>query len=111
VTDLVKRKCEPCEGAVIPLNAEQAKTLLTQLEGWSISDDGLMIYRDFSFDGFLTTMAFVNAMAWIANAEDHHPDFETGYRHCLVRLTTHAINGLSDNDFICAAKINALIED
>ena len=54
-------------------------------------------------------MAFVNAMAWIANQEDHHPDFETGYQHCMVRFTTHAIKGLSENDFICAAKINALL--
>ena len=109
VSDLVARKCAPCEGGVIPLGLEQATILLPQIKGWSISDDGLMIYRDFKFDDFLATMAFVNAMAWIANQENHHPDFETGYRHCLVRFTTHAIKGLSDNDFICAAKTDQLV--
>ncbi len=83
--------------------------MIEQLEeGWALSDDGKEILRDFSFGGFYKTMGFVNAVAWIANAENHHPDLEIGYGHCLVRYSTHAIDGLSENDFICAAKIDAL---
>ena len=111
VSNLVEKRCSPCAGGLDPLSTEQVEALLGQIPGWSVSDSGKLIQRDFRFDGFLSTMAFVNAMAWIANKENHHPDFETGFRHCLVRFTTHAIKGLSDNDFICAAKINALLED
>ena len=101
--------CKPCEGGVPALTREEAQALMVQLEeGWQICDDGKQIFRDFSFKGFYRTMAFVNAMAWIANNENHHPDFEVGYNHCLVRFTTHAIDGLSENDFICAAKVDAL---
>ena len=78
-------------------------------EGWEISGDGKEISRDFKFKGFYRTMSFVNAIAWIANDEDHHPDMEVGYGHCRVRYTTHAIGGLSINDFICAAKIDKLV--
>ena len=110
MSKLAKQKCVSCAGDVDPLSSDQAEILLQQIPAWSISEDGLLIERDFVFKGFLSTMAFVNAMAWIANQENHHPDFETGYQHCLVRFTTHAIKGLSHNDFICAAKIDALID-
>jgi 4a-hydroxytetrahydrobiopterin dehydratase len=83
--------------------------LLKQLDGWTLADDAKMISRDYQFKGFYKTMAFVNAIAWIANSENHHPDLEVGYGHCLVKYNTHAIDGLSENDFICAAKIDALI--
>ncbi len=69
------------------------------------------IYRLFKFKNYYETIAFVNAVAWIANQEDHHPDMDVSYNRCLVRYTTHAIGGLSENDFICAAKINALITE
>ncbi len=108
VCDLTSKHCVPCEGGTQPLDQAEAGKLLGQLDGWSISDDGKMISRDFKFKGFYKTMAFVNAMAWIANQEGHHPDFETGFNHCLVNFTTHAISGLSENDFICAAKIDGL---
>jgi 4a-hydroxytetrahydrobiopterin dehydratase len=107
---LTDRQCEPCEGGVEPLQREQAEALLAQVPGWSLSDDGKMISRKFDFRGFYRTVAFINAMAWIANNEGHHPDFSAGYNYCDVGFTTHAIGGLSDNDFICAAKINALLE-
>ncbi|MGD9387555.1 MAG: 4a-hydroxytetrahydrobiopterin dehydratase, partial [Gammaproteobacteria bacterium] len=68
------------------------------------------IRRDFRFKGFNRTMGFVNAVAWIANSENHHPDLEVGWGHCLVRFSTHAIKGLSENDFICAAKVDALLD-
>jgi len=110
MSELTTEKCEPCEGGVEPLNREQAEPLLGKLhEDWSLSEDGTEIRRDFRFKGFYRTMAFVNAVAWVANAEGHHPDMEVGWGHCLVRYTTHAINGLSRNDFICAAKIDALL--
>jgi 4a-hydroxytetrahydrobiopterin dehydratase len=107
--DLTSRQCEPCEGGVPPLEAETARDLLQALnDGWSISDDGKWIRREFEFSGFNRTMGFVNAVAWIANTEGHHPDLEVGYYKCVVNYTTHAINGLSENDFICAAKIDRL---
>ncbi len=108
-SELKNRRCKPCEGGVEPLSHEAATVMIGQLEdGWALSADGREISRDFSFGGFYKTMSFVNAVAWIANAEDHHPDLEIGYGHCLVRFTTHSIGGLSENDFICAAKIDAL---
>lgn len=110
MTQLTEKRCQPCEGGVDPLDRPQAEKLLAQVPGWSLSDDGKEIARRFEFKGFYRTMAFVNALAWVANQEDHHPDFEVSYGHCHVRFTTHAIDGLSENDFICAAKVNALLE-
>ena len=109
--DLKQQSCKPCEGGVPALEADEAGALLKQLDDkWSISGDGKEIRRDFQFHNFYRSMAFTNAVAWIANKEGHHPDLEVGYGHCLVRYTTHAIGGLSENDFICAAKIDALLD-
>ena len=110
MSDLTAQRCEPCEGGVAPLTRDEAQALMAQLnEDWSLSEDASEIHRDFHFKGFNKTMGFVNAVAWVANAENHHPDLEVGWGHCLVRYTTHAIGGLSQNDFICAAKIDALL--
>lgn len=110
MTDLTEQKCLPCEGGVDPLDPAEARDLLAELaDGWELAEGAKEIRRDFAFKGYYRTMAFVNAVAWIANAEGHHPDLEVGYDHCLVRYTTHAIDGLSKNDFICAAKIDALM--
>ncbi len=110
VCDLGNRHCKPCEGGVVPLDAVQAKGLLAELHGdWSIDAAGKEISRTCLFKNYYQTMAFVNALAWIAHAEDHHPDIEVGYKTCLVRYSTHAIGGLSENDFICASKIDALL--
>ena len=85
----------------------QAEALHAQLDGaWSLAENALSIRREFRFRDFYRTMSFVNALAHIANIEDHHPDLEVGYNYCRVRYTTHAIGGLSENDFICAAKID-----
>ena len=108
VCSLTDRHCKPCEGGIDAMSREQAETLVKQVEGWELSDDGKKISRRFEFKGFYKTMAFINALAWIANAENHHPDFSAGYGHCDVTFTTHAIDGLSENDFICAAKVNEL---
>lgn len=111
VCELTDRHCAPCEGGVDPLAREAAEAMLDQVPGWGLDDDGKMIRRRFEFKGFYGTMAFINAMAFIVQRENHHPDFSAGYNYCDIAFTTHAIDGLSDNDFICAAKINALLED
>jgi len=110
MTSLTEQKCAPCEGGVDPLSAEAANNLMTQLDAdWSLTDDAREIARTYKFKNYYQTMAFVNALAWIAHGEDHHPDLEVGYNRCHVRYSTHAIGGLSQNDFICAAKIDALL--
>ncbi len=109
--DLQEKKCTPCEGGTQPLDRERIDKLLPQVPGWQVADDGKRIVRRFEFKGFYKTMAFINAMAWVANREAHHPDFEAGYNFCRVTFQTHAIDGLSENDFICAAKLNALLDD
>jgi 4a-hydroxytetrahydrobiopterin dehydratase len=106
---LTERRCSACKPGTPALDAADVQRLLGQLDaGWSVVEDGKAIRRAFRFEDFYRTMAFVNAIAWIANTEDHHPDLEVGYNYCRVRFTTHAIGGLSENDFICAAKIDAL---
>lgn len=106
VCALAQGKCKPCEGGVPPLSADAADKLLQQLPQWR--REGKVICREFTFRNYHETMAFVNASAWISHREDHHPDLEVGYNRCTVRYTTHAVDGLSENDFICAAKIDAL---
>ena len=109
MTELHTRRCVPCEGGVTPLARAAAEEELQRLhENWQLSLDGACIQREFRFRDFFRTMAFVNAVAHVANLEDHHPDLEVGYNYCRVRYTTHAIHGLSENDFICAAKIDQL---
>jgi 4a-hydroxytetrahydrobiopterin dehydratase len=109
--DLAAQRCKPCEGGVPPLTVDQAAELLRGLDaGWSISEDGLSIARSFEFPQYSQTLGFANAVAWIAIAEGHHPILTIEYGRCHVSYTTHAINGLSDNDFICAAKIDRLVE-
>src|SRR3989338_1438909 len=102
MSDLTTKKCKPCEGGVAPLTKTQTEQFLQQLSQWQLTSDSKTIYCDFQFKNFYQTMSFVNAVAWIANQENHHPDLEVGYKHCLVCYSTHAINGLSENDFICA---------
>jgi 4a-hydroxytetrahydrobiopterin dehydratase len=108
MTELTQKTCKPCEGGVKPLVRAEAEAMLAQVPGWSLSADANEISRTFKFKNYYETMAFVNALAWVAHREDHHPDIEVGYSACRVRFTTHAIKGLSENDFICAAKINRL---
>ena len=110
-SDLVTRRCKPCEGGVPPLEADAARELITALHGgWQISEDGKSISRFLEFAGYHRTISFVNAVAWIAESEGHHPDLDVRYGKVNVLYTTHAINGLSENDFICAAKIDRLLD-
>ncbi len=109
MSDLVSRQCSPCEGGVDPLGADHIMRYLRQLPGWSVNETSDMIRKRFQFANFHETMAFINAKAWVSHQQDHHPDFAAGYSYCDVSYTTHAIDGLSENDFICAAKIEALL--
>lgn len=104
--DLAKKKCKPCDGSVPPLAESEIARLLSQLKGWEYRDGA--ITRTFTFASYGQTMAFVNACAWIAHREDHHPELTVGYNKCRVDYWTHAVNGMSENDFICAAKLDAL---
>jgi 4a-hydroxytetrahydrobiopterin dehydratase len=109
MTELAQRKCKPCEGGVAPLTRDAAQELLAKLQdGWKLTADARSIRCEFAFKDFYRTMSFVNAVAHVANIEDHHPDLEVGYNYCRITFTTHAIKGLSENDFICAAKIDSV---
>ena len=111
-SDLSQKRCESCEGIGATLNPEQVKHLLPQLNGhWQVTTDNRIIKRSLSFNNFYETMAFVNALAWIANSENHHPDLEIGYNYCRISFMTHALDGLTHNDFICAAKLDKLLVD
>jgi 4a-hydroxytetrahydrobiopterin dehydratase len=115
--DLSQKRCKPCEGGTKPLNRVMVEGYLADLPGWEYKDPSTgsgqapWIEKTFIFKNYHETMAFVNAVAYIAHREDHHPDMEVGYKTCKVRYTTHAIKGLSENDFICAAKVNKLLEN
>lgn len=112
MTDLTDRKCEPCEGGVPPLSRAEAEKLLASVnDAWQITEDGKSIARLFRFPVFSRTIAFVNAVAYIATVEGHHPELLVNYGSCNVRYTTTAIDGLSENDFICAAKIDRLADE
>ena len=108
MNDLARKKCKPCEGGVAPLTPEQVRPMLKGLDGWAL--DGKAIAKTFHFKNYHETMAFVNASAWVSHREDHHPDLLVGYNQCRVSYWTHAIGGLSENDFIFAAKLDALFE-
>ncbi|NJD25920.1 MAG: 4a-hydroxytetrahydrobiopterin dehydratase [Betaproteobacteria bacterium] len=105
--DLAGKRCRPCEGGIPPLDDGAASDLLATLPGWT--RDGPRIAKTYPFANHYEAMAFVNAVAWVSHCEDHHPDLAVGYRDVRVSYTTHAIGGLSDNDFICAAKIEKLL--
>lgn len=110
-SDLSSKHCESCEGIGAPLAPEQIENLRPQLaDGWQVAENYQSIRKSFSFKNFYETMAFVNAIAWIAHAENHHPDLEIGYHNCHVQFMTHALKGLSLNDFICASKIDRLLD-
>ena len=107
MTELSDKKCVPCEGGVAALTKAEAEKLRAKLAAdWKLSDDAKSIRRELKFKDFYRAMSFANAIAHIANIEDHHPDLEVGWGYCNVVFSTHAIKGLSENDFICAAKID-----
>jgi 4a-hydroxytetrahydrobiopterin dehydratase len=105
-SDLLARRCQPLEGHTA-MRAEEITARLAQVRGWRLHDGS--IEKTFSFPDFHHTMAFVNALAWIAEREDHHPDLWVSHSRCTVRFNTHSVRGVSINDFICAAKVDALL--
>jgi len=106
---LVTKKCLPCEGGVEAYSSEEARAQLERLSGWSLSDDGRRIRKDWTVKHFMAGMAFFNLVAQLAEEDGHHPDIHLeGYRKVWIELWTHAIGGLSENDFILAAKIDQL---
>jgi 4a-hydroxytetrahydrobiopterin dehydratase len=108
MNDLTTIRCVGCEGGIPVMTKDEVKEYLTQIPLWTLSPDGKTISRNYAFKNFYQTMAFVNAVAWVANQENHHPDLEVGYNYCRIKFFTHAVDGLTQNDFICAAKINLL---
>lgn len=110
--DLTQKKCVACEGDVPPLNKIEAEVLVKQIPGWNLSEDAHSLYREYKFKDFKEALEFVDKVGAIAESEGHHPDIELGWGRAKVSLTTHAINppvgGLSENDFIVAAKVDAL---
>jgi 4a-hydroxytetrahydrobiopterin dehydratase len=109
MTELCTKKCVPCEGGISALDEATVQKLLRQLNGWEVNKDNIKITKRFDFKNYYQTIAFVSAIAWFSHQEDHHPDLEVSYNHCVIHYSTHAIKGLSENDFICAAKVDALL--
>jgi 4a-hydroxytetrahydrobiopterin dehydratase len=108
-TDLAHKHCSPCEGGVPRLEAGQVKELLKQVPQWRLTPDGQRIRRDWKVKDFMTALDFFGRIGQVAEEQDHHPDLHlTGYRNVAIELSTHAIGGLSENDFILAAKIDLL---
>lgn len=109
---LAEKRCTPCTGDAKALTRAESETLKKSLRSeWALAGDGKSIEAEFGFKDYWRTTAFVNAAAWIAHREDHHPDIAFGYNKCRVKYWTHAVGGLTENDFICAAKVDALLAD
>ncbi len=105
---LSKRKCIPCEGDIPPLTEAEAEKLNTELNEWTLIDGAALLAKSFRFPDFVQTMAFVNKVADISEEQGHHPDMNVSYGGVTIELMTHAIGGLSENDFILAAKIDKI---
>ncbi len=105
---LVEKHCQACGPGTPALPEAESRALLAQVPGWE--SDGSALSRLFSFESYWAGLGFTNAVAWIAQSEKHHPDIELGYKKVRVRFTTHAAKGLTENDFIGAAKVGALVD-
>jgi len=106
---LVAKKCKPCEGGVEPCTLDEANAQLGRLEGWSLTHEGQRIRKEWTAKHFMSAMNFFNQVAEVAESDGHHPDLHiVGYRNVAIEIWTHAIGGLSENDFILAAKIDQL---
>jgi 4a-hydroxytetrahydrobiopterin dehydratase len=109
VTDLPSKHCTPCEGGTPPLSRDQIRDLLAEVPHWRPLDDGKHIRREWRVKDFASAMTFLDEIGWLAEEEGHHPDLHlTGYRNVAVELSTHAADGLTENDFILAAKIDEI---
>lgn len=111
LSDLANRHCKPRKGDADRIDRARADEALAALPGWKADDAGAAIAKTYRFKNYHRTMAFVNAVAYVAHVEDHHPDLDVGYDRCGVRWSTHDVGGLSENDLICAAKVERLYDD
>jgi len=102
--DIGDKTCKPCAGGMTMLDEAVCREYLGSLEGWALA--GAAIEKTYRFKTHYEAMAFVNAVAWISHRQDHHPEITVGYADCRVRYWTHAVGGLSENDFICAARVD-----
>lgn len=109
MTELATKRCKPCTGETPRIAPDEVTRLLATLPGYQADLLVGSISKTYEFKDFYETMAFVNAAAYVAHVEDHHPDLAVSYSRCVVTYSTHAIGGLSENDFICAAKLEALL--
>ena len=108
--ELISKKCLPCEGGIDACTLEHSRNQLSLLPNWHMSEDGKWIHRKLVFKNFVQAVSSINKIADLAEAEAHHPDLHlTGYRNLEIAISTHAIDGLSENDFILASKIDALV--
>ena len=113
MSDLVplsQAHCLPRRGSEHKLSEARVRELMPEVPGWELIEDGHALSKIYSFKNYYETMAFVNAVAWIAHLENHHPDMTVGYNTAKVRYSTHSVGGLSDNDFICAAKVDWILK-
>lgn len=109
-TDLSDRNCEPCKGGIVALGLEAASEMMSQLhKDWVLADAGAALVRRMEFKGFAKAVYHANLAAFLGDQEGHHPDIRFGWGYCEVEFTTHDAGGLSDNDFICAAKFDRMI--
>lgn len=106
--DLQNKKCVPCEGGISPIAAEELAGYIVKTPEWQVIANGKELERKFKFKNFRQSLAFVDKVGEIAEGENHHPDIEFGWGYCNIRLSTHAIGGLHENDFIVAAKIDRI---
>jgi len=106
--DIARKTCKPCKSGTRPLAQTKIDGFLKQLPGWQQYDR--LISKTYQFKNYFQTIAFVNAVAWLSHSQDHHPDLGVTYNQCRVEYTTHAISGLSENDFICAARVEQLFQ-
>ena len=107
MNDLSNKKCVPCEGGVDALTKDQASNLMIKLDkNWVLANNNKSISKDFKFKNHYEVISAINLIAWISHKEDHHPEITFGYSNLTIKFFTYAIDGLSENDFICAAKID-----
>ena len=107
--ELISRRCKPCEGGVAPISPDEAREQAAKLEGWAVTENGKAIRKRWKMRNFVAALEFFRVVGDLAEAEQHHPDLHlTGYREAAIEISTHAIGGLSENDFILAAKIDEL---
>lgn len=107
--ELLEKRCQELKPGTPPLELAKITRYLAELPGWALESDAKRIAKTYEFKNFHETMEFVNALAWVVHREDHHPDLEVSFKRCRIVFWTHTVGGVSENDLICAAKIQALV--